>query len=175
MDNLGYGEVGCYGGGLTRGAATPRIDKLAREGMKLLNFNVEPQCTPSRSAILTGRFALRSGTHSVPLTGEPYGLVQWEITLAKLLAGQGYATGHFGKDRNRRRADFHLFWPDKPYTEERTVLVAGCGTSQAAKHAARWPAARVIGIDFSATSVQHTEDLQRKYGLAQSRGPSAFD
>ena len=69
------------------------------------------------------------------------------------------------QDRNRRRADFHLFWPDKPYTEERTILVAGCGTSQAAKHAARCPAARVIGIDFSATSVRHTEDLQRKYDL----------
>ncbi len=97
MDNLGYGEVGCYGGGLTRGAATPRIDGLAREGLKLLNFNVEPQCTPSRSALLTGRFALRSGTHSVSLTGGPGGLVQWEITLARLLAGHGYATGHFGK------------------------------------------------------------------------------
>ena len=69
------------------------------------------------------------------------------------------------QDPNRRRADFHLFWPDKPYTEERTILVAGCGTSQAAKHAARCPAARVIGIDFSATSVRHTEDLRRKYDL----------
>jgi arylsulfatase A-like enzyme len=97
MDNLGYGELGCYGGGLVRGAATPRIDRLAREGMKLLNFNVEPQCTPSRSAIMTGRFALRSGTQSVSLTGGPYGLVQWEVTLPKLLSAQGYATGHFGK------------------------------------------------------------------------------
>ncbi len=69
------------------------------------------------------------------------------------------------QDRNRRRADFHLFWPDKPYTEARTILVAGCGTSQAAKHAARCPAARVVGIDFSATSVRHTEDLKRKYDL----------
>ena len=69
------------------------------------------------------------------------------------------------QDPNRRRADFHLFWPEKPYTEERTILVAGCGTSQAAKHAARCPAAQVIGIDFSATSVRHTEDLRRKYGL----------
>jgi hypothetical protein len=56
MDNLGYGEVGCYGGGITRGAPTPRIDKPATEGTRLLNFNVEAQCTPSRSAILTGRF-----------------------------------------------------------------------------------------------------------------------
>jgi SAM-dependent methyltransferase len=69
------------------------------------------------------------------------------------------------QERNRRRADFHLFWPDKPYTEDRTILVAGCGTSQAAKHAARCPAARVVGIDFSATSVRHTEALKRKYDL----------
>jgi len=97
MDNVGYGEVGCFGGGLLRGAATPRLDKLAREGTKLLNFNVEPQCTPSRSAVMTGRFSQRSGTHSVPLTGGPYGLVQWEQTLAKVLSARGYATGHFGK------------------------------------------------------------------------------
>src|SRR6266850_8460048 len=69
MDNLGYGEVGSYGGGILRGAPTPRIDKFATEGMKLLNFNVEAQCTPSRSAILTGRFSIRSGTHSVPIGG----------------------------------------------------------------------------------------------------------
>src|SRR5215471_20760702 len=49
MDNLGYGEVGCYGGGELRGAPTPRIDKLAGEGTRLTNFNVEAQCTPSRS------------------------------------------------------------------------------------------------------------------------------
>src|SRR4051794_29633727 len=97
MDNLGYGEVGCYGGGLTRGAATPRIDHLSREGLKLLNFNVEHQSTPSRSAMLTGRFALRSGTYSLDISGGGSGLVQWEITLAELLSARGYATGHFGK------------------------------------------------------------------------------
>ena len=70
MDNLGYGEIGCYGGGILRGAATPRIDKLATEGTRLLNFNVEAQCTPSRSAIMTGRFSIRSGTHSVPIGGD---------------------------------------------------------------------------------------------------------
>ena len=74
MDNLGYGELGCYGGGILRGAATPRIDKLATEGTRLLNFNVEAQCTPSRSALMTGRFAIRSGTHSVPIGGGLEGL-----------------------------------------------------------------------------------------------------
>ena len=67
--------------------------------------------------------------------------------------------------RQRRRADYHLFWPDRPYREDRSILIAGCGTSQAAKHALRWPAARVIGIDFSATSVHRTEKLKRKHRL----------
>jgi SAM-dependent methyltransferase len=69
------------------------------------------------------------------------------------------------KNRQRRRADHHLFWPASPYREDRSILVAGCGTSQAAKHAVRWPAAQVTGIDFSATSVRHTEGLKRKYSL----------
>ena len=97
MDNLGYGEVGCYGGGEIRGAPTPRIDKLATEGTRLTNFNVEAQCTPSRSAIMTGRFSIRSGTHSVPLPGAPDGLTQWEVTIAETLSAAGYATAAFGK------------------------------------------------------------------------------
>jgi arylsulfatase len=97
MDNLGYGELGVYGGGILRGAPTPRIDKLAGEGMRLLNFNVEAQCTPSRSALMTGRFSIRSGTYQVPHGGAPEGLTQWEITIAELLSAQGYATGTWGK------------------------------------------------------------------------------
>src|SRR5580698_5424670 len=97
MDNLGYGELGVYGGGITRGAPTPRLDKLASEGTRLTNFNVEAQCTPSRSAIMTGRFSIRSGTHSVPIGEGLEGLTQWEVTIAELLSGVGYTTGHFGK------------------------------------------------------------------------------
>jgi SAM-dependent methyltransferase len=62
-------------------------------------------------------------------------------------------------DRQTRRADFHLFWPGRTYEEDYSILVAGCGTSQAAKHALRWPAAQVVGIDSSETSVRHTERL----------------
>ena len=97
MDNLGYGELGVYGGGILRGAPTPRIDALASEGMRLLNFNVEAQCTPSRSALMTGRFSIRSGTYEVPIGGVPDGLTQWEVTIAELLSAQGYATGIWGK------------------------------------------------------------------------------
>jgi arylsulfatase A-like enzyme len=96
-DNLGYGELGVYGGGILRGAATSRIDKLASEGTRLLNFKVEAQCTPSRSALMTGRFSIRSGTYEVPIGGAPEGLTTWEVTIPELLSRQGYATGMWGK------------------------------------------------------------------------------
>ncbi|TPQ37850.1 arylsulfatase [Cupriavidus pinatubonensis] len=96
-DNLGYGELGVYGGGALRGAPTPRIDKLASEGMRLTNMNMEPQCTPSRSAMLTGRYAIRSGTYAVPLPGQAEGLPQWEVTMAETLSNAGYATALYGK------------------------------------------------------------------------------
>jgi SAM-dependent methyltransferase len=66
---------------------------------------------------------------------------------------------------DRRRANVRLFWPDEPYRDDRTILVAGCGTYQAAKYALRWPRAKVTGIDVSTTSIEQTELLKRKYGL----------
>jgi arylsulfatase A-like enzyme len=65
--------------------------------MRLLNFNVEAQCTPSRSALMTGRFSIRSGTYEVPIGGVPDGLTLWGVTIAQLLSAQGYATGMWGK------------------------------------------------------------------------------
>lgn len=97
MDNFGWGEPGFNGGGITRGAATPQLDKLADEGFRLTNFNIEVQCTPSRSALMTGRYAIRSGNATVPLGEGVYGLVQWEVTMAEMLAKVGYATGMYGK------------------------------------------------------------------------------
>ena len=69
------------------------------------------------------------------------------------------------QDRQKRRADYHLFWPARSYREDHSILIAGCGTSQAAKHAVRRPASQVTGIDFSTTSVRCTEELGRKYSL----------
>ena len=96
-DNFAWGELGCYGGGVLRGAPTPRIDALADQGLKLLNFNVEAQCTPSRSALLTGRHSIRSGTQTVDVTGGADGLTRWEVTIAQALSDAGYATGMWGK------------------------------------------------------------------------------
>jgi len=97
MDNFGWGELGVYGGGVLRGAATPRIDQLAHEGLQLLNFNVEAQCTPSRAAIMTGRYAIRTGNASVPLGSGEYGLTRWEYTMPEMLSDAGYRTAMFGK------------------------------------------------------------------------------
>ncbi len=97
MDNFGWGEPGFNGGGITRGAVTTQLDKIANEGFRLTNFNVEVQCTPSRSTLMTGRYAIRSGNGTVPLGEGVYGLVQWEVTMAEMLSNAGYATGMFGK------------------------------------------------------------------------------
>jgi arylsulfatase A-like enzyme len=98
VDNLGFGELSCYSGGPFRGTWTRRIDAFAEQGFRLTNYAPEAQCTPSRSALLTGRYAIRSGTHSVPL-GAPrgWGLVGWEKTLGDVLKDAGYACAAYGK------------------------------------------------------------------------------
>ncbi|MGH7677757.1 MAG: arylsulfatase [Gemmatimonadaceae bacterium] len=88
-DNLGWGEVGAYGS--VRGVPTPNIDSLAAQGIRLNNFNVEFSCTVSRAALLTGRYAIRSGAT------QPTGITQWEVTIAEGLKSVGYATALFGK------------------------------------------------------------------------------
>ena len=94
VDNVGWGAFGVYGGTVP----TPRIDKLASEGIRFNNYNVEAQCTPTRSAIHTGRYSVRSGTYKVPFPGEGLsGMAPWEYTIAKLLSDAGYATALYGK------------------------------------------------------------------------------
>lgn len=141
-DNLAYGELGIYGGGILRGAPTPRLDRLAGEGFRSLNFNAEPSCTPSRSATLTGRFPIRSGTYKVIPTGsrkrefKSVGLVQWEVTTAELLSQRGYATAIYGKwhlgssegryPTNQGFDEWYgipatsnmSFWPQEPYFDK---------------------------------------------------------
>jgi arylsulfatase len=96
-DNLGFGELGVYGGGVLRGAPTPRLDRLAAEGMRFSNFNVEVECTPSRSALMTGRMPVRSGTWRAASPGLPGGLASWEVSVAEVLSRAGYDTAIFGK------------------------------------------------------------------------------
>ncbi len=94
MDNFGYGEPGVYGGGAIRGAPTPNIDSIAHEGFQLTNYNVDAECTPSRAALMTGRYSIRTRLRRGAPPRDPwYGLTLSEHTLAELLSDADYATG----------------------------------------------------------------------------------
>jgi len=96
-DNVGYGDIGAFQGGEIRGMPTPRIDRLASEGLTLTQFLTEPGCTPSRAGLNTGRYAHRSGLGSIIAGGTPNTLQADEITIAELFKSQGYATAMTGK------------------------------------------------------------------------------
>src|SRR5271163_4588177 len=141
VDNLGMGELSSYSGGPLRGTRTPRIDTFAQEGMRLLNFAPETQCTPCRSALLTGRHSIRSGNQTVTFPGWPGGLVKWERTMGDIFSEAGYATAclgkwHIGDSEGRWPTDHgfgewygiprsydECFWPDDPWYDAKRDLV----------------------------------------------------
>src|SRR5260221_3284259 len=87
-DNLGYGDLGVYGGGELRGAPTPRIDELAAQGLRLTQVLVVPGCTPSRAALMTRRYSIRSRLSLVAVEGSATGsLPASEIKIAEILSG----------------------------------------------------------------------------------------
>ncbi len=96
-DNIGYGDLGPYGGGELRGAPTPRIDELAREGLRLTQYLVEPGCTPSRAALMTGQYSIRNGLSLIIVPGSLSTLPKGAVTMGELFKGAGYATAIFGK------------------------------------------------------------------------------
>jgi arylsulfatase len=96
-DNLGYGDVSSYNGGIRGRMATPRIDKLASEGLKMTQFLVEPGCTPSRAGLLTGRYSIRVGLSLIIAPGTVNTLQPEEFTLGELFKSAGYNTAYAGK------------------------------------------------------------------------------
>ena len=94
-DDLGYGDVGCFGAG---DILTPNIDRMAADGIKFTEFySASPVCSPSRAALLTGRMPQRMGINGVFFPESYTGMPLDEITIANLLKEEGYATGIVGK------------------------------------------------------------------------------
>lgn len=95
VDDLGYGDLGCYGAPEIK---TPNLDRMASEGLRFTSFySCSPVCTPSRAGLLTGRYPIRSGLTRVLFPGSAVGIEDKEQTLAESLKGQGYSTGCIGK------------------------------------------------------------------------------
>ena len=95
-DDLGYGDTGAYGG--TRNE-TPHLDRLAREGLRFTDFHSNgPMCTPTRAALLTGRYQNRLGrAFESPLGPDDEGMPLDQVTIAKALVEAGYVSGAYGK------------------------------------------------------------------------------
>jgi arylsulfatase A-like enzyme len=161
VDNLGFGELSCYSGGPFRGATTRRIDAFAEAGLRLTNYCPESQCTPTRSALLTGRHALRSGTQGVPIgAAGGWGLVAWEKTLGDLFAEAGYSCAAYGKwhvgERAGRWPTDHGFqeWygPPRTYDEALWPTDPWCDP-------ARDPVSRMMQIRQGEPEVTETDQL----------------
>lgn len=122
-DDQGYGDLACHGNPVLR---TPRLDQFHAESVRITDFHVDPLCAPTRAALLTGRYAYRTGV-TAAYAGRSI-LRRDETTLAELLSAHGYATGLFGK--------WHLGdnWPYRPNERgfNETVACWSGGVTQAA-------------------------------------------
>ena len=192
-DNVGYGDLGCYGGGEIRGAPTPRLDALAAESVRFTRFYVEPACTPSRAALLTGRYSIRAGLSLVAVAGTPNTLAAKEVTLAEMLKGAGYNTAALGK--------WHLgteeqSWPinqgfDEYYgfldSTDDTLIVPGMRTTHAGdlpeaaqpqiyngRAGGKLEAVKPYNLELRRTIDQELTEKAASYIRAQAQGGKPF-
>src|SRR6516165_8264870 len=119
-DDQGYGDLACHGNKIIQ---TPNLDKLHAQSVRLTDFHVDPTCSPTRSALMTGRYSSRVGVwHTV--MGRSL-LRKDEVTMANVFAANGYRTGIFGK---WHLGDNYPFRPqDRGFGEVLTLGGGGIG------------------------------------------------
>lgn len=194
VDDMGYGDPGVYGGGAAIGAATPNIDRLAREGLKLTSTYSQPTCTPTRSAILTGRLPVRTGLTRPILAGDKITKNPWadEVSLPKLLSDAGYKTvlsgkWHVGEAVGMRPQDvgFDEFYgyypaqkelsqafdkrryPDLVLNPERLAMLREAGGSEALIHGFKGGETKEVQKVDSIESVAEGDRLLKEFSVAK--------
>lgn len=152
-DDLGYGDLSCYGSKIH----TPNLDRMAAEGAQLEEFYTFPTCTPSRAALLTGRYPMRSGLTRVLAPREHFGIPDSEITLGQALESAGYATACIGK---WHLGDFLQYAPNRHgfeyfyglhYSNDMTLPVVD------------WPPLRLYRNEQIIESPVHQDTLTQRY------------
>ena len=161
FDDVGWGDFGCYGGGVAVGAPDPQYRQAGPTGTLLTSCYSEPSCTPSRASVMTGRLPMRHGLLRPPMYGQPGGL-DGEVTVAQLLSAAGYVTQAVGKwhmGENVESQPQHVgfddffgflsvsdmytewrdpnFFPEIVYSEERTKWVENLPFNKCFVHASR--------------------------------------
>ncbi len=196
IDDMGWGDPGAYGGGAAIGAATPNMDRLAREGLKLTSAYSQPTCTPTRSAILTGRLPARTGLTRPILAGDRITKNPWadEISLAKLLSDAGYRTvlsgkWHIGEAPGMRPHDvgfdeFYGFYPaqkeltqafdkrrypDLVLNPERLEMLRRTGGSEALVHGFKGGATTEVRKVDSTEAMAEADRLLKEFSVAKIR------
>src|SRR3990172_1423055 len=96
-EDIGWGDLGSYGGGVMRGAPTPNLDRLASEGMRFVNYYGQASCTAGRASFITGRIPIRTSLSAVLAPGDPNGLTKQTPTIAQYLKQGGYTSVQLGK------------------------------------------------------------------------------
>ena len=194
VDDMGYGDPGAYGGGAAIGAATPNMDRLAREGLKLTSTYSQPTCTPTRSAILTGRLPVRTGLTRPILAGDKITKNPWadESSLATLLSASGYRTllvgkWHVGEAEGMRPHDvgFDEFYgyypaqkelsqaydkrryPDLVLHPERLAMLRKTGASEALIHGFKGGETREVQQVDSIAVMAEADRLLKEFTLAK--------
>lgn len=96
-DDVGWGDLGSYGGGVMRGAPTPNLDRMANEGARFVNYYGQASCTAGRASFITGRIPVRTALSAVLVPGDPNGLSKETPTIAQAMKKAGYSTVFVGK------------------------------------------------------------------------------
>ena len=202
VDDMGWGDPGVYGGGAIIGAATPNMDRLAREGLKLTSTYSQPTCTPTRSAILTGRLPVRTGLTRPILAGDKITKNPWadEVSLPKLLSAAGYKTvlsgkWHVGEAEGMRPHDvgFDEFYgyypaqkeltqafdkrryPDLVLNPERLEMLRRTGASEALIHGFKGGVTEQVQKVDSTESMAEADRLLKEFSVAKIRDLAKAD